>query len=110
MRVKLSYLDILGIKFGNTIAIFKKHPQTCPTLKFHEKEITLDLEEKILYLGFFSLKFENTFEISIFQLAQMETVLLKERTLDLEPKMSYFFFRLKKNPFSYVMSPNFSKN
>lgn len=91
MRVKLSYLDILGIKFGNTIVIFKKHPQTCPKLKFHEKEITLDLEEKMFNLGFFSLKFENTFEISIFQLAKIQNVLLKERTLDLGPKTPYFF-------------------
>lgn len=84
-------MDILGIKFGNTIAIFKKHSQTCPKWKFHEKEITLDLEEKMLYLGYFYPKFENTFEISTFQLAKMQTVLLKERTLDLEPKWLIFF-------------------
>ena len=41
----------------------------------------------MLYLGCFRLKFENTFEIRTFQLAKMQTVVLKERTLDLGPKM-----------------------
>ena len=60
-----------------------------------QKEIGLNFEAKMLRLTFPRLKFEKhsvIFEISAFELVKMQTVLPKEKTLNLEPKMLYLLF------------------
>ena len=72
---------------GTLLSYLESATSNLSKTKVSWKIKTLDLETKMLYLGCFRLKFENTFEIRTFQLAKMQTVVLKERTLDLGPKM-----------------------
>ena len=74
-----------------------------------QKEIGLNFEAKMLRLTFPRLKFEKhsvIFEISAFELVKMQTVLPKEKTLNLEPKMLYLLFLgwNWKNLLSYKMT------
>ena len=72
---------------GTLLSYLQSATSNLSKTKVSRKIKTLDLKTKMLYLGCFRLKFENTFEIRTFQLAKMQTVVLKERTLDLGPKM-----------------------
>ena len=74
-----------------------------------QKEIGLNFEAKMLRLTFPRLKFEKhsvIFKISAFELVKMQTVLPKEKTLNLEPKMLYLLFLgwNWKNLLSYKMT------
>ena len=91
----MHYLSTFGIEFEKSYChIWNQYPRICLTEKFpKEKQISLKLGPKMLYMGILELEFLNQniviFEISTLKFFWLQNFAKKEKCLNLGPTMPY---------------------
>ena len=101
----MSHLDIFGLELKNLLycGIFCQHPQIFLKTKFQPNIKIFEFLTKTVLTGYFQLDLQKSnivFEISIFELVNMQSFIEKQKYFKLGPKKLYlgtFGLQFKKN-------------
>ena len=101
----MSHLDIFGLELKNLLycGIFCQHPQIFLKTKFQPNIKILKFLTKTVLTGYFQLDLQKSnivFEISIFELVNIQSFIEKQKNFKLGPKKLYlgtFGLQFKKN-------------
>ena len=101
----MSHLDIFGLELKNLLycGIFCQHPQIFLKTKFQPNIKIFEFLTKTVLTGYFQLDLQKSnivFEISIFELVNIQSFIEKQKNFKLGPKKLYlgtFGLQFKKN-------------